>query len=257
MESITPLRGPANSKTTTDRGLPRSILVVVGIAALFALSAVLVGYAAALPGPSAPAATSPTTALLNSPKLTLSATSGGSAISITVTGHSFPAHKTVSVTFVDPLVPKFNLDGQPAPYNKPVTAHVNKHGAFTATFNTPQINDGSYEFLATAGSVQATAAFSITSGSTTLKIHPTSIAPGGCVKMTGSNFYPGDVENLYIGPWSGHTGYKTLHSFDDNFATGAIDHHLCFGSATFPAGTYALLVVGDTYGSGTVTLTIT
>ena len=113
---------------------------------------------------------------------------------------------------------------------------------------------------ATSGTARATAIYKVTSvasGGTTLLGHPKSISLGGCVTLKGTNFYPGDVENLYIGPWSNTAGFKSLKSFDDNFTTGAIAHRVCLSSMVFLAGTYALIVVGSTYGTGVVKLTIT
>jgi hypothetical protein len=246
----------ADPPKATARHIPRSALLAVAVVGLFVATAALVGLSAATAASAGPAAPSGISAFSGTPHITLSSTSGLSATSIIVTGFHFPQGKVV-LTFVDPLIPTYNLDGARAPYNHPTIAHASATGHFSVTLYLPTLNAGVYDVQAVGGAVEKTAQYTVTMGGTTLTVHPTSIAPGGCVVLKGTNFYPGDVENFYIGPWSNTAGYKTLKSFGDALSNGAIDHHMCFKSTVYLAGTYGLLVVGDTFGTGTVTLTIT
>jgi hypothetical protein len=230
------------------------LMVIVVVAAAVVVLAISDVGTGAVPGASA----SPQTAAVS---IVLSPKSGGEETSITVKGSNFAPSTTVDLTFGNPHLPTFNLDGQPAPYNVPYTVTTNSAGGFSTPIYSGPLNKGTYEVLASDGSVTASATYKITSSPTTLKLSSVSVAPGACVKLKGTGFYPGDVENLYVGPWPNSAGFKTLKSFPDTLA-GAISHKICTYTTShgapvdWAAGTYAILVVGDTFTSGSVTLTV-
>jgi len=189
--------------------------------------------------------------------ITVSPTSSGASKSVTVTGAGFPVGTTANLTLITSLVPKFNLTGSPYPYNKPTAVTVNSTGGFVWLLSLIDINAGHYEIQATDGSATATAAIRVTGthGGLTFTISTSTVLQGGCVVLKGSDFYPMDFENFYIGPWKGSLGFKQLKGFDDNL-TGGFKHKWTVPSS-FAPGSYALIVVGDTYGTGVADLTIT
>jgi hypothetical protein len=191
------------------------------------------------------------------PRVTVTPNHAQERISVTVVGTGFPGKTNARVSLVTPLLPTFPLSGQPYPYNKATSVHVPLSGKFTLDFSIPTVNHGSYQIHVTDGpSITLNPTFTVKSSPSgvTFSTSVTSVAPGGMVKLKGTNFYPYDVENLYIS-WNNPHHFKTVGTFDDT-GTGGIDYkwHVPVG---YPPGTYALVVVGDTYGIGVAEITIT
>jgi hypothetical protein len=190
---------------------------------------------------------------------------GGGAGTIQVSGANFPASSTALLSFVAPKDTKFPLgNGEPSPYNTPVQAPVGTAGTFAQTLNVPFINAGTYQVRATDGSTTAFAHYFVqkgSSGATTFTLSSHSVVSGSCITVSGAHYYPGDVENVYIGkPGTLYSG----GAFDDSFTKGNFHDqsicttHLKKGVAVDDLpGVYELMVVGDTYGIGVATLTIT
>jgi hypothetical protein len=189
-----------------------------------------------------------------SPAIQVMPTSGIAGNTLELTGSGFPANTNASLTVVDPKAPAFNLDGKPAPMNTPTSVHANGAGDIVGYVEIPYINNGVYRIIVTDGSAHAKATYHVTFGGTTFKLSSSDVAPGTAIKLKGKDFGSGDVEHFYIAPWSNAAGYKVLRSFNAN-AMGGFDHTWTVPT-TFPAGTYVLIVIGSTLGTGAATLTI-
>jgi hypothetical protein len=188
--------------------------------------------------------------------------SGGG--SLEVTGTNFPGPATAKVSFVayhDTAFPLVN--GAPYPYNLVEKVHVNKAGEFSLFLDVPHINAGTYKVLASDMGTKAFANYYVLKGlpdTTTFSVSSHTVASGGCVQVSGKGYYLGDVENAYIGKpgllYSSGT-------FDDTMKGTFSDQSICAtyqsGGSTYgdTAGTYELMVVGDTSGIGVAKLTVT
>jgi len=192
----------------------------------------------------------------SSPSLTVTPNHDHEGVSVSVEGTNFPDSSTANVTLVSPWLTVFNLTGAPYPYNTPRTIAVSSGGGFSLSYSIPDVNPGHYDVQATDGAVQLDKAFHVTSGTNTLtfSIRPTTQAVGGCVLFKGTEFYPMDVENFYLGPKGGST-FQTLTSFDDT-TKGTIDYKWTIPNS-LPTGDYVIIIVGDTYGTGVADLTVT
>lgn len=191
--------------------------------------------------------------------------SGSAPETVTVSGEGFAYPSDANLSFYNPAVPTFNLDGSPYPYNGPQTGIVvDSSGDFTTEYSVPVAQDGTYTFNATDGTQSATATFKITTPKSSFnyehfEVRGNPVDAGGVVILNGTGFYPGDGEYAYLGvAGSGFEGtgpgFLSLPTFPDQL-NGNISYHLHIANDT-PEGTYTLFVVGATYGYGAATLVI-
>jgi hypothetical protein len=257
-------RSPAITGTEPSNGRARNAsvgaLLVVGVMIGAALAVLAVGalLTTSSPGPSAEPQIAVTAGITLDPK------KGAADSSVMVTGNGFPVSSTVDLVFVSPSLLAFNLDGQIKGYNTPVTASTSGSGSFSAYIDAGPVNKGLYEVVATDGSASASKTFKVVSSPYTLHLVTSSVAAGGCVQLKGTGFYPGDLEFPYVS-WTNTAGFKGLHTFYAGSMTGVgnFSHKICTTyvhngvTLDWPVGTYGIDVVGETYGSGSVTLTVT
>jgi hypothetical protein len=189
------------------------------------------------------------------PTLKVTPNSAAEGKSVIVTGSGYPASSTAYLTLEDPALPSFNLTGSPYPYNTASSVSVSATGTLSFSYRVIDINPGVYSLHLLDGTISKHASFTVTSPSAgvTFSTNVTSVAPGGLVKLTGTDFYPMDYENFYLS-WHNAQHFKILKAFPDNM-NGAFNRtwHV---PTTYPAGTYLIIVVGDTYGTGVGQITI-
>ncbi len=195
----------------------------------------------------------------------LASTSGPAPETVMVTGSGFPHPSDANLSFYNPAVPTFNLDGSPYPYNTPQRGIVvNVSGDFATEYSVPVAQNGTYKFNATDGAKWATATFKITTPKSSFNyekfvIRGAPVDAGGVVTLNGTGFYPDDGEYAYLGlANSGFTGtgpgFISLPTFTSEL-NGNISFRLHIANDT-PSGAYTLFVVGATFGYGAAPLPI-
>lgn len=249
--------GPSNDATRrsirTIRGRPilPVVVIVLAVVSLMSLASVTgAGDRSNLgPGPSLLVASGGST-------LSVTPNSAAEGKSVAVSGSGYPASSTAHIALDDPALPSFNLTGSPWPYNTGNPVSVSTSGTISYTYQVIDINPGVYSLHLTDGSISKRVSFTVTSPSAgvTFSTNVTSVAPGGFVKLMGTDFYPMDYENFYLS-WHSAQHFKILKAFPDNMKGGF--NHSWRVPSTYAAGTYLIVVVGDTYGTGVGEITVT
>ncbi len=235
---------------TGSNGWGSPVVWAVGVGALVGLLAVLgslSGAAGSLAGDSG-------LQTATGPQIALSASSGTTGYAIIVTGTHFHHSVDVNLTFTSPDLTGFNLNNQPYPYNHAITVTTNSTGGFVRNVNVPSVNRGSYLVIAREGPTTITSSFRVSSSSIHFSLSTTTVMADGCLRLTGHGFYPMDGENFYLGPWSNAAHVRILHGFSAN-VTGAFHRGWTVLPSLAP-GTYVLVVVGSTYGTGVGAFTV-
>lgn len=254
--SVVAARGGEGWSRRLVRGIRQRRTIASLLAVAVAISMVVVGISIASSARSSAPSGQAELTLASGPSFKVTPNSAAEGVSVAITGTGFAASSTAYFALEDPALPSFDLTGQPYPYNKPLETIVSATGTISANYRVVDINPGVYSIHLTDGSVSLHRAFTVTSSASgvTFRTNVTSVAPGQSLKLIGAGFYPMDGENFYIS-WHNAHHLKLLKPFADSTA-GTI-HHVWHVPTTFPAGTYLLIVVGDTYGTGVAEITIT
>ncbi len=134
--------------------------------------------------------------------ISISPTSGAPGTVVTVRGQGYPAGFRVNILF--------------GPSQQQLGSVITDgNGSFTGKVTVPQVAGGSYVLRARMvnGPTVQDQVFRVTSPLATLSLSPTSVAPGGIVAFSGTNFLPGERVDIRWGSAYGDIiGYVTARS---------------------------------------------
>ena len=224
--------------------------------AAVAIAIVTVGLLVSIPFAAPPSGSSPLRsrqAFLPFPIIILSSTSGSGLTSLSVTGVFFTPNTTVNLSVSDSAGTSFNISNPPSPGSPELSnVFVNASGDFTASsLFIGAVSLGVYTVRATDGILDARAPYQVTSSGVLLSSSASSGSVGSSVTLTGTGFYPTDLDYVYF---ANNTSFSKLGSASSNI-TGAVSATISVPSVA--PGPYVIALEGLTSSFGAVNFTVT